>query len=304
MRKSVVVVSLFISSICFAQEEPQLKMRPGDNFVASGVMIPKSLFDELQAAERALQKARAELSKEVKLVNKDKEDLKTFKNEMDKQQNELRKFVNKFSKGVSVTKEELNQVKMEVSKLRRDLEFRSAMAATWLDSVVRHLNNLDQRVQRLEEKQWHIGLHGLVNFDWNTDKNDWAQFNMLGISGMFTNPKMLVSLDVSAGLNSLTEQFSWAMGASTEYRLTNSWSLGGSVLLGQDLGDMEGAEMLSGSLGPVLRYMHLGGDWTSFSVSLSPCRIGPQGKKEESFNGKPNWYPNFSGLLTLDYFVL
>ena len=127
---------------------------------------------------------------------------------------------------------------------------------------------------------------------------------MLGVSGFFMDAKKLVTVDASAGLNSLNQQFSWALGASVEYRLTNNWSLGGSVLLGQDLGDMEGAETLTGSLGPVLRYMHLSDDWKSFSMSLSPCRIGPQGKKEEVFNGKPAWYPNFSGLLTLDYFVL
>jgi len=305
MRSLVVLMVLSIANISFAEEKKvTVTMREGDNIIVSGKAYPGEVLNELKEAKRALQKARMELNKEVRLVNKNKEDLKTFKNEMDEQQDRLRNFVNKVANNTSLTKEEVNKLYSDLMRLRRDLEFKFAVTSVWLDTVVGYVKYLNLRVQRLEEKQWYISLHALVNFEWNTDTNNWTQFNMLGVSGMFMNSKMLLSLDVSAGLNSLTEQFSWAMGASTEYRLTDTWSLGGSVLLGQDLGDMEGAEMLSGSLGPVLRYMHLGGDWTSFSVSLSPCRIGPQGKKEETFNSKPNWYPNFSGLLTLDYFVL
>lgn len=308
MRKLIVLLTILLSNISYAQDasvvgQPNVTMRQGDNFVASGVMVPKTLFDEFQAIQAALRNARLELNKEVKALNKDKEGVNLLKEDLLKTEKKLYDFANKLSTKVVTTQEDINKLKQEVMQVKADLAFKSIAVASHLDMIVTVLNELHDKLKKQAQKQWGFGLHALTNFDWSTEEDNWAQFNMLGVSSYFMNQNLLISLDVSAGINSLSKQLSWGLGASGEYRLNYNWSLGGSMFLAQDLGNLEGTDTLTWTVGPKLRYLNLDHECFKFSVSLSP-QFGVQGKKEESYNSKPDWYPNFGTLLTFDYFVL
>jgi len=308
MKNLVVVLFIVcLSSNVYAQKLATIPLRNNDNFVASGILYPTSVLNELKAAEKKVKEARLELDKELKSLNKSKNEISELKILMTNLENTVKWTLEKVNTKEYFMESDLNDLKVMVARARILFNITSSNLVEHINQLYNLVNKLEAKLQKAQEKTWGVALHAVVNFDWNTDRNNWNQLDLLGIMGYWENNKLFLSLDLAVGINSLSKSLAWSTGASGEYRLNSNWNIGGKTVFSQDLGDMQGAKKTVWTFGPIGRYLFN----DNFSLSLSP-QFGVHGEKgylyqkeDKSFGlTDPMWDLNFGCMLALDYFIM
>jgi hypothetical protein len=302
-----VCVLALTAGVAHAEKIPQRLQeayeKDGVNAIMIGKLAPTVVVKELLAAAAEVKKAREELKKEYKRSQLVSTVLTAFAMKLMSLEDAMHKVALQAHVRASLLDDEVQRIKKDLNILRKGFIEGYTAVATHLDAANNAIARLDARVARLEAKQWGIGLHVATSFAWSTDGAGWAQFDTLGIMGYWASPRMMITADIGGGINAHTKALSWNFGGSAEWRINSKFSVGGNMQLSQDLGDMEGAERMTWTAGPVGRYIYWGGEWTTFSITASPFQFGACGKR--GFDGeKPTWTPNIGGLLTIDYFLL
>lgn len=307
MRMTVILMVLLMAGNVWADKIPPHLQKAyeedSQNAIFIGKVAPSSAVRELNAAAAELKKARLAIRGEVAKGCRDYNGVQGRIGILEAKAKEL---IANADKKYKTLQKDVGKLRTDIEALRKHVKFLSIAAAMRMDAAFKALTELDSRTSILEkkaEKQWGIGIQASAAYDYNTGKDNWAQFDTIGVEGYFLSKVLLVSLSVGGGISSLNPGFAWAFGATGEYRVTPHVSLGGAITLIQDMNNMEGAVKTVPTFGPVLRYAHLGDAFTSWAITLSPIKIGPQGNKGIA-GGKPSWNFDIGGALTFTWYVL
>lgn len=307
MKRVLIIASLLVVEHAWADKIPAHLQKAYEEGTQNAIMIgkiaPTSVMRELNAAAAELKAARLAVKAEVAKGCRDYNGVQERIWLLEAKATEL---LSKADKKFKTLAADIGKLRIDIDTLRKEVIFLSTAAAAHLAMAFDTLKGLDARVMTLEkkaEKQWGIGLQVVASYDYNTGKENFAQFNTIGIEGYFLSKVLLASVSVGGGINALNPGFAWAFALNGEYRITPQISIGGTVGLAQDMNDMQGAVKTVPSIGPVIRYMQLGDAFKSWAITLSPIKIGPQGNKGVA-GGKPSWDFDLGGSITLSWFVL
>lgn len=268
-----------------------LKLRPGDNALFSGLLLPKETLKELEAVNKTLREARYKVKRALSSANKRNSRLLQI-------QGEILEFEKRIQDAIYKLNDKTYSQQLNINALEEVLRTTQTNLKYLEDSIFEELAKLKKELrEEMNAKTWGIGLNVSSSNDWGLNKS-FVPMASVGLSAYWKNPKIILASSIGSGISARNVTLSWSFILSGEARISEKLSVGPATIVSQDLGDMTGADKLIWSVGPRFRY------WLNdFSISMIPVSAGVRGDRGYGGN-KPTYTVNLGSSVILDWFFL